>query len=63
MSGSNEEGAPTKARLSFRYGWNLLWLWISGRLRLRVVLWAVRTRPRAVCGKGGSFAVDPDLDY
>ncbi|RZU28966.1 hypothetical protein BDD14_6552 [Edaphobacter modestus] len=34
-------------------------LWLRRRISFRTMCWALRERPLAVCGRGGSFQVDP----
>lgn len=42
-----------------QYSWNLLVLWASRKISWETLSWAFRDRPVAVCGRGGSYCVDP----
>jgi hypothetical protein len=42
-----------------QYALNLLSLWVNRKIDLRTVRMAIATRPIAVCGRGGSYQVDP----
>jgi hypothetical protein len=33
------------------------WLWLTGRIRWRTLLLALRERPAAVCGRGAAFII------
>lgn len=41
------------------YFWNLLGLLWTRKITLATAVYAVRVRPVAVAGRGGSFQVDP----
>lgn len=41
------------------YLWNLLTLWVAGKIDWHSVVYALRERPIAVAGRGGSYHVDP----
>jgi hypothetical protein len=49
--------AEEREPLSFDYVWKVVCLIAFGHLRLTTGLWALKNRPAAVCGNGGSFAV------
>jgi hypothetical protein len=40
-----------------KYAVNLLKLWITGRISGPVLLYALKAKPDAVAGRGGSYAV------
>lgn len=44
------------------YMWNLLGLWVQGKIKWETVRYAAKSRPIAVAGKGGSYQVDPGFD-
>lgn len=44
------------------YMWNLLDLWVQGKIKWETVRYAAKSRPIAVAGKGGSYQVDPSFD-
>lgn len=41
------------------YALNVLKLWCAGKIDFRTVVHALRNRPIAVAGRGGSYHVDP----
>ena len=41
------------------YTWNLLMLWLTRKITWATVIYAMKSRPIAVAGRGGSFHVDP----
>lgn len=41
------------------YTFNVLSLWCTRKIDLRTVLYALKNRPSAVAGRGGSYHVDP----
>jgi hypothetical protein len=44
---------------TMQYAWNLLGLWVNRKIGTRTFCMAMWQRPMAVCGKGGSYHVDP----
>lgn len=48
--------------LTLRYALNLLPLVLARRVWVRTALKALREHPIAVCGRGGSYVVDPTFD-
>lgn len=44
------------------YFYNALSLLIHRNIGFRNFLYCLKVRPIAVCGRGGSFIVDPDFD-
>lgn len=49
----------SKTAFTVQYAWNLLCLWVKQKISWQTLCWAYRARPIAVCGRGGSYHVDP----
>lgn len=45
---------------TLQYTCNAVALWLSSKIDFQTLRYALRKRPAAVAGKGGSYAVDPD---
>ena len=45
-----------------QYAWRLFALFLSGDIGWTIVRMALKERPIAVCGRGGSYQVDPDFE-
>lgn len=41
------------------YFFNLMKLFLARKINFQTVKWAMKERPIAVCGRGGSYEVDP----
>lgn len=44
------------------YAWNVLALLVSHKVTWRIATHALRERPIAVAGRGGSYVLDPDFE-
>jgi hypothetical protein len=63
-AGIGFDGEPLAAKkpdLAFKvqYTWNLLVLWVTRKIDWKTLCWAHGEKPIAVCGRGGSYCVDP----
>ncbi len=60
---TQKRNPPAQAILwTCRYTWNAACYLLRRRIRFRTFVMALRERPIAVAGKGGSYILDPDFE-
>ncbi len=58
----SDESVEKPTPLSFSYFLRAVSLWLGRKIRTRTLLKALRERPIAVCGRAGSYIVDPTFN-